>query len=434
MPEKKPDWYDDIEKYIHASAWGSVYPAHMSLEGIRAENSADASAIRSDWGAARRRFDLGKATMPPIDWAKPPAESKGAGVVYQQLGKSEAALAEEAGEDVPLSGAPLLKALAEATGLNAETVGVLIKDKFGSTPEEFASSHNGNREAMAGAVNDAFEGNVGKSYIARWWSEGNIPAALTDREQAFFDTLKEMGGPEALAGAEGAEGWPGGYGLGEGGVGGVGGVGGMDYPPSGFYDLQKWMMGGPETLGEFWDYMDLPGEAYAGISRMASPLSYAQGDPYEFLARMTQPGQFYPGSMYTLAGKAGLPMGLSMPGEFYGMMEAAMPQGIAPGTPTPDFSFLEGLGQAPAPGIADFLMSLIQPQSPELPLAMIQALLSMQQESAMPFLQYLMSPGGMLGGGGDGGQTAAAVGGDDFLERMSMQSPDQVLRMLGVTV
>lgn len=173
-----------------------------------------------------------------------------------------------------------------------------------------------------------------------------------------------------------APGWTGGYpGVGMGGVGGeVAAGGGFDFPPSAFYDA---------------------------ISEVMSPLQGA--DELDFLARFAQPGQYYPSTFYSLISKSMMPMGMNMPGEFYGMMEGAMPSGIAPGTPAPDFSFLGGLGQAPMPELGAFLVSLLQ-SNPELGLALMEAAIGMQQEYAMPFLPLLMA-----GGGG-----GAPVGQGDF--------------------
>ena len=169
--------------------------------------------------------------------------------------------------------------------------------------------------------------------------------------------------------------WTGPYpGVGDGAGVAAGVGGGADFPPSAYY---------------------------SGIFGIADPL--ADSDRLDFVSRMTQPGQYYPSTFYSLINKSMMPMGMNMPGEFYGMMEGAMPSGIAPGTPTPDFSFLGGLGQAPMPEVGAYLLQALESR-PELALALMDAVTTQAQQQQLPFLP-------LVTGRGEAGETGL----NDFL-------------------
>lgn len=354
----RPPWYDDIGEYVRTSAWAGRVGTYQDvlwrsqqdpsdeLLMVTPEQIAEAveqlEQIQADWAAAKEYFSTAGQQLPPIDWGKPPAKSLGAGTTPL--------ISEVPEDEVPapeaMADAEYVESIASDLEMRPESILDLMKQVF---PDA---------ENAVAAFRDAY-GEMG-------------PAAGLSVLQSAAEAY--LGAPTPTTDA----GWTGGYpGVGVGGVGGEAAVGaGFDYPPSAFY---------------------------GAMSEVMSPLQGA--DELDFLARFAQPGQYYPSTFYSLIGKSMLPMGMNMPGEFYGMMEGAMPSDIAPGTPAPDFSFLGGLGQAPMPELGAFLVSLLQ-SNPELGLALMEAAIGMQQEYAMPFLPLLFA--GQGGGGG------APVGSDDY--------------------
>jgi len=379
MPDNKPEWYDSLEKYYELSGWQDRIGKHTRLFDLGADERA---RVQEDWSAAKRAFDEYPGTLPRIDWSKPPAsslEESEAGTL-QPTGTVEFKEAEREAEktaarylvspETDLSTLSventLLPALAQAAGMDEPTVAALIMYHFNTSPEAFITRFGRLRQPMVDALAQAARSEEGQTAIRRLYGELGLP-------------------PPGEEGAAEPTAWEGGY-----GAAGVGeGAAGAEYPPGAYFNLLKAQLapGGPGTAGEFYD----------AISRLMSPLA-GEGDWAEFMGRGAFPSTYMPGSFYTLLGRSALPMGLSMPGEFYGMLEGMMPREIAPGTPAPDVGYLSALGGAPAPELGAFLMGLLQ-GDPELPLLMMQAALQMQQESAMPFLQLLLGPAAQGGGG-----------------------------------
>ena len=377
MAKWKPPWYDSIEQYVLSSAWAGVIGTYADVQWraqqesaagllISDEDIAEAkerlAAVEKDWKAAKKTFDTTGEELPPINWDMAPADSLGTGLARAQAAEGEVPEVED------VSDMEYLASLAADIEMEESSVKRAMKLMFPNSDNALAEF----RELYG----------------------DNRPMAFL----AIQETAKAFLG-EPPPGDEPPPDWPGGYpGVGAAGAGGVGG--GIGDLPGEFWNLLKsqQMPGGPGTAGPYYD----------AISQMMNPL---QGeDTLDFLSRMTQPGQYYPSTFYSLINKAMMPMGMNMPEGFYGMMEAMYPSGFAPGYEA-DFSGLEVLGQAPMPEIGGFLLQMLE-SNPELGLALMEASIGMRQEYAMPFLPLLLGPAAQEGGGsGINDFIAAMLGG-----------------------
>lgn len=343
--------------------------------------------------------------------AKAPAapEVAGAAGVPGVPGVTGAAPEEPIEPFVPLGGdilgwppKPLIKGeggqhlpeLASLAGLSPEATMGLLQYGFGLTIREFVSEHKNDRTAMAAALDQIKNTEEGAVAILKGFEDERIgyppESEASDYEKSLLESLtRDQETPDFRLGG----------GDGGGGAGGAGGYGGG--LPSGYYDLVRAMQA-PETFGGagYWNWLKamLPpggpgtaGEFYTGMSRGASPLTY-EGDWAEFMGRGAFPSTYLPSTAYSALGKAVLPQYLSMPGEFWGMMEGMWPDVVAPGTEA-DFSMMNALGAPGNEALGAFLVSLMQ-GDPELSLRMMEAAQSMQQEAFLPFLSLFMGPAG----------------------------------------